>query len=120
MTEPSNAVLSEQIRRLRKDFYEFKNSTKDEIKEMEDKVDGTKEIASQVNFSLKYVKESVDKMDKMMGNFIQVVNYQNEKNDTFVNSDKRMSNKRQLTVSILQVISGIVIAVIGFWTAGKI
>lgn len=120
MTEPSNAVLSEQVKSLRKDFYEFKRMNKAEMKEMHERVERTREIANEVNYSVRYVKESVDKMDSMMSKFISVVGDQNEKIDTFINSDKRMSHKRQFWVSVAQVASGIIIAVITIWGAGKL
>lgn len=120
MTEPTNAVLAEQIKQLRKDFHDFRSNTKSELKEMEEKVDNTRRIADEVNYSVKYVKEAVDKMDGMMSNFISVVNEQNKKIDDFVNSDKRLSGKRQFIVSVLQVASGIIIALLGFWASGKL
>ncbi|MEK4025765.1 hypothetical protein [Sporosarcina sp. FSL W7-1283] len=119
MAEPTNAVLAEQVRQLRKDFHEFRNATKDELKEMEEKVDNTRRIADEVNYSVKYVKSAVDKMEDMMSNFINVVNQQNDKIDDFVNSDKRLNSRRQFVVSVLQVASGIIIALITFWATGK-
>lgn len=118
--EPNNALLAEQINRLREDFQDFRVSTKAELKDMEEKVDNTRRIADEVNFSVKYVQSAVDKMDDMMSNFITVVNQQNDKIDDFVNSDKRLDHRRQLIVSVLQVFSGIVIALIGFWASGQI
>lgn len=120
MTEPTNAVLAEQIKQLRKDFQDFKTSTHHELKEMEEKVDSTRRIADEVNYSVKYVQTAVDKMEGMMSNFINVVNQQNKQIGDFVNSDKRMDNKRNYFVSILQVASGIILALIGFWAKGNI
>lgn len=120
LNNDSNAVLAEQIRQLRKDFHDFKTSTRYELKEMEEKVENTRRIADEVNYSVKYVQSAVDKMEGMMTNFINVVGEQNKKIDDFVNSDRRMDNKRQFVVSILQVVSGIALALIGFWATGKI
>lgn len=120
MTEPSNAVLSEQVSSLRKDFYEFKKHTDKKISEVDKRVTSTKELADEVSFTMLYMKESIDKMDNMMSKFIGVVGEQNTKIDDFVNSDKRMSDKRQFLVSVLQVGSGILIAVISIWATGKL
>lgn len=118
-SEPSNAVLSEQVRQLRKDFHDFRQTTKSEMKDMEEKVDNTRRIADEVNYSVKYVKSAVDKMDGMMSSFINVVSQQNEKIDDFINSDKRAGHKRQFVISVLQVVSGIAIAIITFWATGR-
>ncbi len=119
MTEPSNAVLAEQIRQLRKDFNDFKSNTREEIKELEQGVEKTRRLADDVNISMKYVKDAVQEMKDMMKGFITVVNDQNKKIDDFINSDKRRDSKRQFGVSVLQVVSGIVIALLGYWAAGK-
>lgn len=115
----TNAVLAEQIKQLREDFQDFKKDTNKEIKEMELKVENTRRIADEVNYSVRYVQSAVDKMDGMMTNFIKVVGDQNEKIDAFINSDKRTDSKRNYFVSILQVIAGILIALIGMWSTGK-
>lgn len=118
-SEPTIAVLSERVRQLQQELGDFKRHTKEEMKDMHDNVERTRRIADEVNYSVKYIQDAVDKMDGMMGNFIGVVNDQNKKIDDFINSDKRMDHKRQFVVSVLQVASGIVIALVTFWGAGK-
>lgn len=120
MGETTNAVLEQQIKQLRHEFNEFRKETREELKEMEREIDGTRRIADEVRMSTTYVKESVQKMETMMTNFLNVVNDQNQKIDDFVNSDKRRDSKKQFVVSILQVVGGIAVAIIGLWASGKI
>ena len=93
---------------------------------MEERIEETKELANQtknlyslVNNSMDHIKDSIEKMDRMMEEFISVVNDQNKKIDEFINSDKRMNNKKEMYISVLQVISGIIIAVLGMWGYGQ-
>lgn len=93
---------------------------------MEERLEETKELANQtknlyslVNNSMDHIKDSIKKMDGMMEEFISVVNDQNKKIDEFINSDKRMNNKKEMYISVLQVISGIIIAVLGMWGYGQ-
>lgn len=93
---------------------------------MEERIEETKELANQtknlyslVNNSMDHIKDSIKKMDGMMEEFISVVNDQNKKIDEFINSDKRMNNKKEMYISVLQVISGIIIAVLGMWGYGQ-
>lgn|SRR5699024_1155238 len=124
MTEPSNAVLSEQVRQLRKDFYYHKEATKRDVKDLEDEVKITKEATHTLNLNMSYVRETVsetkDMTKNMMNEFVKVQNEQSKLINDFINSDKRMSNKRKFWVSVLQVVSGIVVTVIGFWLTGEI
>lgn len=130
MTEPTNAVLAEQVKQIKKELGEFKAQTNAELKDMQESVDRTRRIADEVHYSVRHIKEAVDKMDGMMASFISVVgdqnkkidqsfSLQNEKIDNFVNSDKRMRHRKELVVSVLQVASGILIALITFWATGK-
>lgn len=116
----SNELLSEQMRNLQKEFREFKKETKMEIRELEQDVEVARRLAESADNSMIYVKESVGKMEAMMTSFINVVNAQNEKIDEFINSDKRRDAKKEFVVSVLQVVSGIAIALIGFWASGRI
>jgi len=90
------------------------------MKELEEDVERARRIADEVNNSTKYVKESVNKMERMMESFIGVVNEQNKKIDDFVNSDKRMDNKKQLIISSLQVASGVILGILGLLFTGKL
>ena len=119
-TTYSNELLSEQMRNLQKEFREFKKETKMEIRELEQDVEVARRLAESADNSMIYVKESVGKMEAMMTSFINVVNAQNEKIDEFINSDKRRDAKKEFVVSVLQVVSGIAIALIGFWASGRI
>lgn len=105
---------------MRRDFDDFKKEARDEIKELEQEIEVTRRIAANVDMSMNYVKETVGKMEGMMSSFITVVDTQNAKIDEFINSDKRRDSKKEFVVSVIQVISGIVIALIGFWASGKI
>lgn len=116
---PSNEVLSEQIKQLRKDFYSHKNDTQKYIRQLEDELNETKEKTNTININMSYVRDTVSDMKAMMSEFVKVQNEQSQKIDNFVNSDKRMSDKRKLITSILQVVSGIVIAILGMWGAGQ-
>src|SRR5690606_41886619 len=108
------------MRNLQKEFREFKKETKMEIRELEQDVEVARRLAESADNSMIYVKESVGKMEAMMTSFINVVNAQNEKIDEFINSDKRRDAKKEFVVSVLQVVSGIAIALIGFWASGRI
>lgn len=142
MIEPTNAVLAERVKQLQEDFSEFRKQTRYGMKDMEDRVEGTRKVADEVNFMVVHVKESVDKMERMMTNFVNVVadqnkstntafeeqnkslkksfNDQNQKINDFTNSDSRMSHKRQLVVSVLQVGAGIFIAILSYWAGIKL
>ena len=131
MTEPSNAVLAEQIRRLQEEFRDNKANTKEELKELEDKLNRTARVTDEVNLSMQYVKEAVGDMRGMMKEFVGMMTTQSNqidkkisdqhlKIDEFINSDKRSASKKQLIVSILQVFAGILATVLGFWASGKL
>lgn len=120
MVEPSNAVLEQQIKQLRDEFIDFKKETRQDLKDMEQDIDRTRRVADEVHMSTQYVKDSVKKMESMMTSFLDVVGEQNKKIDDFVNSDKRQDSKKQFVVSILQVVGGIAVAIIGLWASGKI
>lgn len=136
MTEPTNAVLAEQIRQLRKDLVAHKEETKEDFREvhkdikgLEDSVSSAQKVADQVNHSMNYVTKAVDEMKSLVHGFTQLITTQNDridnkiseqntKIDSFINSDKRKDSKKQMLVSVLQVGAGIIIAVIGFWAKG--
>lgn len=131
MTEPSNAVLAEQIRRLQEEFRDNKANTKEELKELEDKLNRTARVTDEVNLSMQYVKEAVNDMRGMMKEFVTMmttqsgqidkkINDQHQKIDEFINSDKRHDSKKQFVVSVLQVLAGILATVLGFWASGQI
>lgn len=131
MTEPTNAVLAEQIRQLQKDMASNKLETKEELKELEIKLNQTTRVTDEVNLSMQYVKEAVNDMRGMMKEFVGMMTTQNgqidrkiseqhSKIDEFINSDKRHDSKKQFIVSILQVVAGILATVLGFWASGKI
>lgn len=120
MTEPNNAVLQEQIKQMRKDFQDFKTSTREDIRQLERDMESNNRTTNELNITMSYVKETVSEMKDMMKGFIGVQNTQNEKIDDFVNSDKRASHKKDFVVSVLQVVSGIIIALIGMWGAGQL
>lgn len=131
MTDPTNAVLAEQIRQLQKDLKDNKRETKEELKELEVKLNQTTRVTDEVNLSMQYVKEVVNDMRGMMKEFVGMMTTQNgqidkkiseqhSKIDEFINSDKRNDSKKQFFVSILQVVAGILATVLGFWASGKI
>lgn len=117
---PSNGVLAEQIRQLRKEFQEFKKETREETRELEREVEIAREVANRTDYSLGYVKDTVSEMKDMLSNFVKVQNQQNEKIEQFINSDTRHARKKELIVSVLQVFSGIIIAILGFWATGNL
>lgn len=116
----SNDVLSEQIRRIERELKDFKRDSKTEFKEMEQEIEYARRLADSTDNSMKYIKEAVGKMEVMMTGFINVVSSQNEKIDEFINSDKRRDSKKEFAISVVQVVSGIVLALIGFWATGQI
>lgn len=131
MIDPTNAVLAEQIRQLQKDLKDNKRETKEELKELEVKLNQTTRVTDEVNLSMQYVKEAVNDMRGMMKEFVGMMTTQNgqidkkiseqhSKIDEFINSDKRNDSKKQFFVSILQVVAGILATVLGFWASGKI
>lgn len=130
MTVPTNDVLAEQIRQLQKDLKDSKRETKEELRELELKLNQTTRVADEVNLSMQYVKEAVNDMRGMMKEFVGMMTTQNgqidrkiseqhQKIDEFINSDKRQDSKKQLIVSVLQVMAGILATVLGFWASGK-
>ena len=131
MTEPTNAVLAEQIRQLQREFESNKQITKEELKELELKLNQTTRVTDEVNLSMQYVKEAVSDMRGMMKEFVTMmstqsgaidkkISEQHKKIDEFINSDKRSDSKKQFVVSILQVFAGILATVLTFWASGKI
>lgn len=131
MTEPTNAVLAEKIQRIREEFVEHKRETRAAIKELDEDLTKTRRIADDVNVSMNYVKDTVQEMKSMVSGFVEMITTQNKsiddkigeqntKIDAFINSDKRLDNKRQFFVAILQVAGGIIIAILGMWGAGKL
>lgn len=131
MIDPTNAVLAEQIRQLQKDLKDNKRETKEELKELEVKLNQTTRVTDEVNLSMQYVKEAVNDMRGMMKEFVGMMTTQNgqidkkiseqhSKIDEFINSDKRNDSKKQFFVSILQVVAGILATVLGFWASGKL
>ena len=149
MAEQNNAVLVEQIRQLRKDLIAHRTETKEEfrerdeqfsfykremrqeMKEMEHGIDKAQSVANEVNTSMRYITDTVGKLDGMVNGFIQMIttqnsqidskiSEQNKKIDEFINSDKRMDSKKKLIVSILQVFAGILATLLTFWASGAI
>ena len=147
-TEKSNAVLEEQIKQLRKDLIAHKEETKEDFRERDDKltaykreirqelkelelgIDSAQKVANDVNTSMKYVKEAVGEMKTTVNGFIDMITSQNKqidnklseqngKIDDFINSDKRRDSKKQLVVSVLQVLAGILATILTFWASGK-
>ena len=120
MQELNNSVLTEQIRRLRDDFAEHKKTSREEMKELEQDLESTRRVTNELNITMNYVKDTVSEMKDMMNSFIGVSNEQNERIDDFINSDSRMNHKKQFAISVLQVVTGIIITLAGFWLKGEI
>lgn len=107
MTEPTNAVLAEQIRQLRKDLIAHKNETKEDFKERDDKlttykreirqelkelelgIDSAQKVANDVNTSMKYVTEAVGEMKTMVNGFVEMISVQNTQ------IDKKLSEQNE-------------------------
>ncbi len=119
MTEPTNAVLAEQMRQLRKDFTEEKKSSREERKEMERDLESNRRITNELNITMAYVKDTVSEMKEMMNSFIGIGNAQNQKIDDFINSDNRASHKKNLVVSAIQVCGGILGTLATMWGLGQ-
>lgn len=120
MPEPTNAVLSEQIKQLKKDFFEEKKQTRDNLKELEKDFDSNRRVTNELNFNMNYVKETVSDMKDMINGFIGVSNEQNKRIDEFINSDSQKSQKQKLLMSTFQVLGGIVLAILGFLGYGQL
>lgn len=137
MSEQTNAVLAERVRVLERELVALKKATKEELREMElemktleKEIANTKSLASEVNTSMKYVTTAVDEMKSLVHKFVDMmteqnkgidtkISSQNEKIDSFVNSDKRADSKKHLRVSVLQVVGMIIVAIIGLYAGGK-
>ena len=137
MSEQNNAVLAERVRVLEREMASLKKSTREEFRDMELEMKGlekeiasTKSLASDVNTSMKYVTTAVDEMKSLVHKFVDMmteqnkgidtkISSQNEKIDSFVNSDKRADSKKHLRVSVLQVVGMIIVAIIGLYAGGK-
>lgn len=127
MTEPTNAVLNEKIIAISTDLREFKKTTDRKIDVANEKISTTKDLADEVSFTLIHMKESMDNMNRNMTEFIKIVGEQSKKIDKsdesqkkkfddFVDTDRKLNSNREFFISIIQVASGIIIAIIGFWT----
>lgn len=120
MTEPSNAVLAEQIKRLREEFTNHRAETRKELRELDKEVETNRRTTNEMNISMTYVKDAVKEMKDLLSGFVDVQNQQSNKIDAFINSDSRRASKNNLVVSVLQVAGGILIAIIGFWVNAQI
>ncbi|WP_048825842.1 hypothetical protein [Bacillus sp. B-jedd] len=105
---------------MRKELQDYKKINREEIKELEKEIERAGRTTDTLNITMAYVKDTVSEVKEMMNSFIGVVNEQNKKIDDFINSDKRRESRKQLTVSVLQVLSGIVIAVLGIYAGFKL
>lgn len=137
MNEPSNAVLDEKIKQLERELVNHKKQTREEFREVHDElktierdIAGTKALVSEVNTSMKHVKEAVSEMKGLVNGFTELMTAHNKsvdnkmdaqgaKIDSFINSDKRLDSKKHLSVSILQVVGMIIVALIGLYAGGK-
>lgn len=126
-----------QIKQLQAELKNHKMDTKEKFKDMhtdmeklENEVVTTQRVAEQVNNSMIYVTKAVDDVKSLVTGFTQMftehnkgvdkkLDTQSEKIDSFINSDKRATSKKELTVAVLQVIGGFVIALLGFWATGS-
>lgn len=148
MNEPSNAVLDEKIKQLERELVAHKKQTREEFKEVQEEqkaiereVASTKAIVSEVNTSMRYVKEAVSEMKGLVNGFTELIkehnksidkkldeqntkidtkmDEQHKKIDGFINSDKRADSKKHLRVTVLQVVGMIIVAIIGLYAGGK-
>lgn len=131
MSEPTNAVLAEMVRQLRYELGEYKKETNADIKEIQYEAERNRRLTDEINHTMKYIHDAVDKMEGMMNNFINITNEQNNKInqvftdqnktiDDFVNSDKRHDRKKDFIVTVLQITAGIIGTILAFFASGKI
>lgn len=148
MNEPINAVLEERIKQLQIELVAHKKQTREEFREVQEEqkanereIASTKAIVSEVNTSMRYVKETVTEMKGLVNGFTELIKEhnksidkkmddQNQKIDTkmdehhkkideFINSDKRIESKKHLRVTVLQVVGMIIVALIGLYAGGQ-
>lgn len=148
MNEPSNAVLEEKIKQLARELVAHRNQTREEFKEVQEEqkanereIASTRAIVSEVNTSMRYVKEAVSEMKGLVNGFTELIkehnksidkkldeqntkidtkmDEQHKKIDGFINSDKRADSKKHLRVTVLQVVGMIIVAIIGLYAGGK-
>ena len=148
MSEPSNAVLEEKINQLTRELVAHKKQTREEFREVQEEqkanereIASTKAIVSEVNTSMRYVKEAVAEMKGLVNGFTELIKEhnksidkkiddQNTKIDTkmdeqhkkiegFINSDKRADSKKHFRVTVLQVVGMIIVAIIGLYAGGQ-
>lgn len=120
VTEPSNAVLAEQIKTLREEFNNHRKETRKELRDLDQEVEINRRSTNEINIGMSYVKDTVKEMKDLLSGFVNVQNEQSKKIDDFINSDSRRASKNNLVVSVLQVAGGILIAIIGFWAKGQL
>lgn len=148
MSEPSNAVLEEKINQLTRELVAHKKQTREEFREVQEEqkanereILNTKAIVSEVNTSMKYVKEAVAEMKGLVNGFTELIKEHNKsidkkfddqntkidtkmdeqhrKIDGFINSDKREESKKHFRVTVLQVVGMIIVAIIGLYAGGQ-
>lgn len=126
------------VKQLRAEFDYHRKSTNSVVKEIQTEADKNRRLTDEVSYSIKHIRESIDQMGTTMTNFINVMNNQNERInkdfkeqdkeiadqrksvDDFINKGVGQDSKRRFVVSVLQVVSGIIIAALTIWATGKI
>jgi chromosome segregation ATPase len=120
----SSEVLAVEVKHLREDIREFKKEVRQEIGELELRVRASednsiraKETLTYIGEAVREVKEFFQSLNKKIDDQNDKIDAQNKKIDDFIAGDTRTANRRSFVVSVLQVVSGIVVAGIGLVTA---
>ncbi|EIT85897.1 hypothetical protein A374_08679 [Fictibacillus macauensis ZFHKF-1] len=120
MGEPTNAVLSEQIKNNRRDFNEFKAEMREELKDLERRIMMTENMTQRIDQTIGFMSQTMTDIKTVVETFNDKTDKQNQKIDAFINSKDRRDSKKNLVVSIVQVVVGAVVALIGLFVTGKI
>lgn len=132
--EPSSvnvAVLAEMVRQLRIELNDHKTSTYEELRYIKAEADRNRRLTDEINMTLRYMNDTMNKVEKMTTDFIAISHDQdknmtasfqgqNKKIDAFINGDEKDGRRKTFIVSILQVVGGIVVALISLWATGKL
>ena len=119
MTEESKLV-QEQIKNLQEDIKEMKDENRDMRKRLSI-VEMTTQTTSQTLLHMNDMMKRIETtMEAFTTSFSTKIDASNKKMDEFINSDKRRDSKKNLIVSIAQIVAGMIGTMAALWASGKL
>lgn len=126
MAEESKLV-QEQIKNLQDDIKEIKEENRDIRKRLgivEMSTQTTAQTLLHMNDMMKRMETTMDaftnSFSKKIDDSNKKIDESNKKMDDFINSDKRRDSKKNLIVSIVQIVAGMVGTIAALWASGKL